>query len=327
MIVFAGVTGQDQVCAYLQAALDAQRTTHAYLLAGTDTRGAEDVARSFAAALVADGDDQAFDQALRGAHPDVHVFEPAGAAGYLVDQVRELVRDAELAPLRSQHKAYIVKDADRLAGAPANALLKTLEEPPQDVVCILLASQESGVLETIRSRCEVLHLRANHPEQPEDEEVFQLVCAVASRASNRQVLAYAKRLVERSTEGLDDLEDAHAEQLERAGEFLTPGARKEMEAQHKREVSARTRATLLEEVAAIRSWLRDCLLTAEGAPERIAHPRWQAQTMQVATDAGTSSLLKALEAVRTCEQRISYNVTPQLAMEALLFEIREAVCQ
>ena len=49
--------------------------------------------------------------------------------------------------------------------------------------------------------------------------------------------------------------------------------------------------------------------------------------MQVATDVGVEALLAALEAVKSCEERISYNVTPQLAIEALLFEIREAVCQ
>ena len=327
MNVFAHITGQEQVCNYLQAALDAQRTTHAYLLVGTDTLACEQIARSFAAALIAQGDENAFSQVVSGAHPDLHLMEPAGAAAYLIEQVRELVRDAELAPIRAQHKVYVLERADKLSAAPANALLKTLEEPPGDVVCILIATHERAVLETVRSRCEVLHLRANDQGQPRNEEVFNLLFSVVSGADNRQVLAAAKRMVELASEGTDELEERHMAQLEEQNEFLTQGARKALETQHKREVTAQVRSALLAEVAAVRSWLRDCLLAAGGAPEAVAHPQWAAQTMRVALDAGTAGVLVALEAVKRCEERISYNVTPQLAIEALLFEIREAVCQ
>lgn len=63
-----------------------------------------------------------------------------------------------LHPFAPRTKVYIIQDAHRLAGAPANALLKTLEEPPQNVVCILVANSESAVLETLR-----MPLRSTRP--------------------------------------------------------------------------------------------------------------------------------------------------------------------
>ena len=132
---------------------------------------------------------------VKWSHPEIeeiYALDPEQ-----VDQIRELVHDAELAPVRAPHKVYVLEQADRLQGAPANALLKTLEEPPQDVVCLMLATQESAVLETIRSRCEVLHLRARYPEQPSDEEAFNLLYALVTGASNQQVLDSAKRMCAR----------------------------------------------------------------------------------------------------------------------------------
>lgn len=327
MKVFADIAGQERACTFLQAALDEGQVTHAYLLIGPSPGETADIALRFASGVLAGQDAEAFGQAMRGVHPDMHVYEPGGAATYLIEQVRSLVRDAELAPVRSHMKVYIIKEADRLSGAPANALLKTLEEPPRDVVCILTALSEHGVLETVRSRCEVLRLAPGRDMRPDDAAVFEIMGALAQGASNRYVLAAAKRMVERSSAGAEELDDCFAEQLEEQQDYLSAGARRELEAQHKREKTAHVRRELLAQVAAARSWLRDCLLHVQGAGELAAHAGQAPQTAQVAAALNEQRLLKALDAVYVCEERIAYNVTPQLAIEALLFEVREALCQ
>ena len=331
MEAFAGVAGQDRTVSYLSRALEGGQLTHAYLLVG----GGEDVrlelAGRFAAAVVAGGDERAFSQALQGAHPDLRRIEPGGAGAYLVDQVREVVADAALSPVRAQRKAYVFTRADRLAGAPANALLKTLEEPPADVVCVLCAAREGAVLSTLRSRCVVLRLAGagadSAAEAPEDTRLFELLFALAGRADNRRVLAGAKDIVEAAGAGTAELEKRREADVAAYGDYLSAGARKAMEERFKREERAAVRDGLDRQLAAVRSWLRDCLLVAQGADGLARHAYCERQTAQVAGQAGSAALLEAIAAVDACEQRIHYNVTPQLACEAMLFEIRRALCR
>ena len=82
---------------------------------------------------------------MRKKHPDVRMFEPEGAAGYLVEQVRGIVADTALAPIQADRKVYILDRVDLLGVQAANAFLKTLEEPPADVVLILLARTRESV--------------------------------------------------------------------------------------------------------------------------------------------------------------------------------------
>ena len=96
---------------------------------------------------------------LRRKHPDVRYFAPAGANGYLVEQVREIVADTALSPIQADKKIYILDRVDQLGASAANAFLKTLEEPADDVVMILLGRTRESVLPTIVSRCQVVPFR------------------------------------------------------------------------------------------------------------------------------------------------------------------------
>ncbi|MFR0867757.1 MAG: hypothetical protein ACLSGS_01470 [Adlercreutzia sp.] len=86
-------------------------------------------------------------------------FAPAGANGYLVEQVREIVADTALSPIQADKKIYILDRVDQLGASAANAFLKTLEEPADDVVMILLGRTRESVLPTIVSRCQVVPFR------------------------------------------------------------------------------------------------------------------------------------------------------------------------
>ena len=320
---FDGIAGQDQAVEYLQSALDAGRTTHAYLICGGDGSGKEEIAKRFSAALLASGDEEQFKFACEHPHPDLHLLDPAGAS-YLVGQIREVVHDAELAPVRAPRKVYVIAAADRMGTQAANAFLKTLEEPPADVVCILVAQAESAVLETLRSRCEVIVLNEMAQQTAGDPVVFGVLEAISAGCDNRALLDGAKRLVEVSKRGLEDEQER---QLDEQSDYLTQGARKELEKQNKREVSARQRQKLLGIVAQVRGWLRDCLVTQAGTPELISYTGQERQTMTVATTVDARALLDAIAAADAAADRISYNVTPQLALEAMLIEIREALCR
>ena len=317
---FEGILDQNHITDYLRAALASGQVTHAYLIAGVKECGAQEIARRFAAAIIAAGDDGEYECALRGSHPDLHVLRPQSAQGYLVEQVREVVHDAGLAPVRAKQKVYIVQGADAMMGAPANAFLKTLEEPPADVCIIMLANNEQAVLQTIRSRCQVLVCAAATTRAQSSYELEEMIAHVAQGADNRTVLAYAKRFVELSAKGVDELKDAQAEEEAASSDYLAAGARKALAEKHKREVTMKQRSALLEGLATFRSWLRDCMLSTQDAQEL-------ALSASATTTAGVSGIIGAFKALDAAEVRIAHNVTPQLAIEACLLEIRGALCQ
>lgn len=327
--LFEGIAGQDQVTSYLQRVHDTGSATHAYLVAGGDEGVGADIALRFAAGLIAREDPQAFDEVLRRVHPDLHLYTPGGTDGYLVEQVRELTRDAELAPIRAARKVYVIQDAHRLSGAPANALLKTLEEPPRDVICVLVANSESAVLETLRSRCEVLVLNSSSAMRAGNTQLFDMLYALARDCDNRTLLANSKRFVELAREQAAKMDDGKIDTeayIEKYDDYLSQGAKKQIELAGKREATAHERATFFDFCAITRAWLRDCLVTREGSSELLAYPECAAQTSHVAQLATTAGLLRALDVAKSAASSISYNVTPQLAIDAMFLEIREALC-
>ena len=130
----AAVADQPRVHDFLAQAIAEGRLSHAYLFVGAPGSGKLDAAEALAKCVVCpNGGDATCDECRRVSHhthPDVHWLAPASATGYLADQIRDLIADVSLAPMRAKAKVYILDRADLLRGTAANALLKTLEEPP-----------------------------------------------------------------------------------------------------------------------------------------------------------------------------------------------------
>jgi DNA polymerase III subunit delta' len=151
------VVSQARAVATLQRAL--VRPAHAYLIAGPRGADAATLARAFAAALVAtDGDERAVDLVERRLHPDVIEFEPERTV-VTVDQARdEIIPEVWRAPIEGARKVVILLEAERLQPEAANALLKTLEEPPERTTILLVSEAADELPDTIRSRCQRVEL-------------------------------------------------------------------------------------------------------------------------------------------------------------------------
>jgi DNA polymerase III subunit delta' len=153
------VVGHDEAVAMLKEAVAGDRVTHAWLFNGPPGIGKLHTARVFAAALNCpaggDGTCDTCRRILRGVHPDVHLIVPEGD-NLLVEDVRAVREEAS----RTHHEAavavFILDEADRLTEAAANALLKVLEEPPPDVVFVLVARSAEALVETVPSRARTL---------------------------------------------------------------------------------------------------------------------------------------------------------------------------
>jgi DNA polymerase-3 subunit delta' len=166
--VWADLIGQDRVVETLQRAVRAagaggnrHAMSHAWLLTGPPGSGRSNAARAFAAALQCAvggcGECNTCITSLSGAHPDVTLVRTE-ALSIGVDEVRELVRRAAMAPTMGRYQVLVVEDADRITERGADALLKSIEEPAARTVWLLCAPTAEDVVATIRSRCRRVEL-------------------------------------------------------------------------------------------------------------------------------------------------------------------------
>ena len=164
------VVGQDEAVERLRRA--AVRPVHAYLLVGPPGSTKDEAARAFAAELLAGQDPGGRDArlALAGAHPDIREVLRTGPA-ISVEQAREVVRLAALAPVEGSRKVLILHELHLLRPEGAGLLLKTIEEPPESTYFVALADFVPPELVTIASRCVRVEFRAI----PDDVLIDRLV--------------------------------------------------------------------------------------------------------------------------------------------------------
>ncbi|MBR1828345.1 MAG: DNA polymerase III subunit gamma/tau, partial [Atopobiaceae bacterium] len=163
---FDDVVGQKHVVATLRRAVLEGRTSHAYLFCGPRGTGKTTMARLLAKALLCeqgaghlpDGTCEECQLIAAGEHPDVYELDAASNTG--VDNVREeIINRVSYAPVRGSYKVYIIDEVHMLTPAAFNALLKTLEEPPEHVVFVMCTTDPQKVLETILSRVQRFDFR------------------------------------------------------------------------------------------------------------------------------------------------------------------------
>ena len=168
MANFKDIIGQDNIKKHLQEGITKGKLSHAYIINGETGSGRHLIASALTKALLCENRTPEGDacgvckscmQVDSGNHPDLHFITHEKATISVEDIRTGLINDIEIKPYSSSHKIYVIPDANKMTEAAQNALLKTIEEPPEYAMIILLTENYETLLETIRSRCIILNTR------------------------------------------------------------------------------------------------------------------------------------------------------------------------
>lgn len=167
MARFQDVVGHKDIIQYMKTAVEQKKVSHAYILNGERGSGKKMLARLFAMTLQCEqggcepcGECRSCKQTDSDNHPDIITLTHEKPGTISVDDIRQQLNgDIQIKPYSSPYKIYIIPGADMMTVQAQNALLKTIEEPPEYAIIFLLTENEFSLLETIRSRCVILKLR------------------------------------------------------------------------------------------------------------------------------------------------------------------------
>ena len=167
MAGFRNVLGHEQAVNSLQNAIMLGKVSHAYIINGEDGAGKKTLAEAFAMTLQCEKGTKdaclschSCKQAMTRNQPDIIYLKPEKENLISVSDIRQQVNaDVAIKPYSSRYKIYIINHAERMNEAAQNAILKTIEEPPEYVVILLLTTNAQMLLPTIRSRCITIEVR------------------------------------------------------------------------------------------------------------------------------------------------------------------------
>ncbi len=325
---FADVIGQEGPKKKIRMALAHRTIGHAYLFSGDEGIGKRLMALKFAQALSCDtppassqpdscGQCRACRQIEAATYPDVLIIEPEQEKTnpqIKIDRIREIEHHMIYRPLLSTHKVCLIDDADRLTPNAANAFLKTLEDPPDHSLFILVTSQPYRLPATVRSRCLTLHFPSITATQC--EEALVLKQAMASDAARFLSQIFGNRIGAALRADPAHLRQRHDQflQLCRPDTLTHPTAI----LQQAEELSkAQPFPDVLDWLA---HGLRDLLLIRLGAAhDLLLHQPHLSLLQQCAASLDPTDLIDLLESLHKLERAPNQNLNLQLCLENFLF--------
>ncbi len=302
------------------------RERHAYLITGPQGVGRKALALRFAQSLNCPKPPSPGQPCLKcstckriGAmqHPDLSVVQAEHDGDVLrIDQVRELQHSLSLAPYEARYRVALILRFEEANTSTANAMLKTLEEPPPQVVVILTAKSAESLLPTIVSRCEVLRLRPLSVEETSTglqalrgvpvEEADRLAHISSGRPGYAVRLFDQPSLFEQRQSWLEDLVRLLASS--RAERFAF--ARESLENPDE----------LRSELQVWLTFWRDVLISAAGITSALTNLDYAARIAQLAGEIGLQKAQFFVNAIESTMERIDRNVNPRLALEVMLMD-------
>ena len=330
MSSFKDVVGHKNIIKYISSAVQADAVSHEYILNGERGSGKRLLANLFALSLqcqnraadgAACGKCQSCKQAQSGNQPDIIKVTHEKPNTISVDDIRTQVNnDIVIKPYSSKYKIYIIPEADLMSAQAQNALLKTIEEPPEYAVIMLLTENAEALLPTIRSRCVMMKLRNIKDqlvkkylmEQMEIPDYKADVCVAFAQGNMGKAIMLA------TSEYFNEIKEEVVHLLRNIDEMnvseLMDAVKKCMT--YKMEIN--------DYLDMIAIWYRDVLIYK--ATKNVDRVVFSDQLRYIKARASKSSyegIEKILDAIEKAKARLKANVNFELTMELLLLTIKE----
>lgn len=328
MAGFSDIIGQEMIKEHLQNAIKTGSISHAYIISGERSSGKEFIATIFAMTLQCEqggtepcNECHSCKQVLSKNQPDIIYLTHEKPNTISVDDIRQQVnRDIAIKPYAGPKKIYIINEAEKMSVSAQNALLKTLEEPPEYAVIIMLTTNSDAMLNTILSRCIVLKMK------PVDDKLVKQflmenvkipdykaeVCAAFARGNigKARLLALSEEfdnIKEEAVTLLKYIDDMEINEIAKSIKHMN---------EYKLEIND------FLDILAI--WYRDALLFKATNDVNYlifkSEIQYIKKTAAKSTYEGIEIILNALDKAKT---RLTANVNFDLTMELLLLTIKE----
>ena len=320
--------GHEEIIRHLQNAIKTGKISHSYIFAGEPGSGKRLLAGIYAMTLQCEaggenacGKCESCKRAIGKNHPDIIMVKHEKPNTISIDEIREqVVNDVDIKPYSSPHKIYIIPDAEIMTPQAQNALLKTIEEPPEYAVIMLLTSNIDGLLPTIRSRCVRLDLKVvddglvkkylmEHLHIPDYQAEIDASFAHGSIGKAKEA-ATSQEFADITQKALKILKYADSMEVYELTEAI-------------KNLSSE-KQNINDYLDIFQFWFRDVLMfKATREIDNLVFKQEINYIREQASQRSYENLEKILEALDKTKVRLRANVNTELALELLFLTIRE----
>lgn len=328
MAGFNDIVGQEQLKTQLQGAIEQGKVSHAYIIHGENRSGKEFIARIFAKTLLCEqggvepcDECHSCSQADSRNNPDIIYVSHEKPNSIGVDDIRDGINNTVMIkPYAGGRKVYIMEEAEKMTPQAQNALLKTIEEPPEYAVFILLCSSLELILPTILSRCVVLNMK---PVRDDEMRTYLMKQMMVPDYRAEICVAFARGNVGRAKAlaSSEDFDKIRTDALSLLKNIYSMEIVEIMEALKRIKEYGFDIGDYLDIMAV---WYRDVLLFK--ATHDVNHLVFRDEIQnitKVASRTDYEGIEEVIEALEKAKSRLSSNVNYELTMELLLLTIKE----
>lgn len=320
---FSDIKGQDKVIHFLKRSLINGRLHHAYLFIGNRGVGKTLTAKNFAMAINcterigAEPCNECISckKIEKSEAPDVFFMSGQGEGGtFLIDDIKNLRNLIILRPYEAKKKIFILEDVSRMTPEAANAFLKTLEEPPDDSIMMLIGHDKSKILSTIYSRCEVIYF------DPLRKDLIKELL-LEKLNLDKENAEYITHFSDGSLKAASEFLESEKDILEHKNRLIDKFDASFKPYDEDASALGEDKTEIIKALGIIIYWYRDILMAKVGLPGLVANRDRLSEVVKKSELYTKDELIDILKRFKEAEHSINLNANTKISMSVLKMEI------